>query len=121
SQPSLRAGTRGAPARRKRGGHGVRSERVAVTAGRPHVVRGGVPQVVLPTRLRRCVDELRCLAAGRRVGAGEIGYGSVGYRDALRSFLETPVVATQEATGIGLVIEFASGIVRLHPTREELQ
>lgn len=55
------------------------------------------------------------------VGAGEIGYGSVGYRDALRSFLETPVVATQEATGICLVIEFASGIVRLHPTREELQ
>ena len=55
------------------------------------------------------------------VGAGEIEYGSSGYRDALGSFLASPVVATREATGIGLLIEFESGTVRLHPSREELE
>lgn len=54
-------------------------------------------------------------------GAGEIEYGSSGYRDALCSFLARPVVATREATGIGLLIEFESGTVRVHPSSEELE
>jgi len=55
------------------------------------------------------------------LGEGEIEYGSPGYRDALCSLLATPVIATQEQTGLGLVVEFDSGTVRIHPSRDELE
>lgn len=55
------------------------------------------------------------------VGAGELAYGEAGYRDALCSLLSETVVATHETTGLGLVIEFETGTVHLHPSREDLQ
>jgi len=55
------------------------------------------------------------------LGAGEITYGAPGYRDALCSFLATPVIAIEEQTGLGLVVEFESGTIRIHPSRDELE
>jgi hypothetical protein len=54
------------------------------------------------------------------VGAGEIEFGQPGYRDAICSLLACPVLATHEETGVGLVLEFEAGTLRIHPTREEL-
>jgi hypothetical protein len=54
------------------------------------------------------------------VGAGELEYGHPGYRDAICSLLACPVLATHEETGVGLVLEFEAGTVRIHPEREEL-
>lgn len=55
------------------------------------------------------------------LGAGEISYGESGYRDALCSLLSEVVVATREETGLGLVIEFETGFVRIHPAYDELE
>ena len=55
------------------------------------------------------------------IGEGAVSYGEAGYRDALCSFLAEPVVATQEETGRGLVIEFEHGTVRIHPSLDELE
>jgi hypothetical protein len=35
------------------------------------------------------------------VGAGEIEFGDPGYRDAICSFLDCPVLVTREETGVG--------------------
>jgi hypothetical protein len=53
--------------------------------------------------------------------SGEIGYGEPGYRDALCSLLSEAVVATDESAGVGLVIEFETGRLRVHPSRDELE
>jgi len=55
------------------------------------------------------------------LGSGEIQFGEPGYRDALCSLLAEEVVSTREATGVGLVIEFEAGTVRVHPTWDELE
>lgn len=55
------------------------------------------------------------------IGDGALRHGDSGYRDALCSLLATPVVGTREATGIGLVIEFQSGVVRIHPSPDEIE
>ncbi len=54
------------------------------------------------------------------LGAGPIAYGDPGFRDALCSLLAEPVVATSEKTGQGLLIEFESGRVIVHPSRDDL-
>lgn len=54
------------------------------------------------------------------IGAGEIKFGDPGYRDALCSLLDLPVLSTREETGIGLVLEFDAGTIRIHPALEEL-
>ncbi|MFD1147893.1 hypothetical protein [Saccharothrix hoggarensis] len=46
--------------------------------------------------------------------------GPPGYADALRSLISATVVATEEAIGIGLRIEFDNGTLVLHPTPTEL-
>lgn len=55
------------------------------------------------------------------LGSGELGYGELGYRDALCSLLGQAVVATREATGLGLVVEFETGAIRIHPSRDDLE
>lgn len=55
------------------------------------------------------------------IGDGVLRYGDSGYRDALCSLLTEPVIGTREETGVGLVIEFDSGIVQIHPSPEQLE
>jgi hypothetical protein len=54
------------------------------------------------------------------LGDGEIHYGKPGYRDALCSLLGETVVATREETGLGLALQFATGGIRVHPAREQV-
>ena len=44
----------------------------------------------------------------------------LGYADALRGLIPGTVVETQEATGLGLVLRFERGAIRLHPTLDEV-
>lgn len=44
-----------------------------------------------------------------------------GRADALRTFIGQNVIATHEAAGIGIQLDFASGAIRLHPTRDEIE
>lgn len=47
--------------------------------------------------------------------------GEPGYRDALCSFLAMDVIATAEGTGVGLLLEFESGAIRIHPSVDDLE
>ena len=44
----------------------------------------------------------------------------LGYADALRKLIPGTVIETREATGIGLVVLFERGSIRLHPTLDEV-
>jgi len=55
------------------------------------------------------------------LGTGQIAYGDAGFRDALCSLLAEPVVDTREETGLGLVVEFESGKVVVHPSSDDLE
>lgn len=52
--------------------------------------------------------------------AGAIGFGELGYTDALVALIPEEVVRATEATGGGLRIEFSSGTVVLHPRFDDL-
>ena len=52
--------------------------------------------------------------------AGLIAPGELGYVDALVALIPDEVVRTTEGTGSGLRIEFASGVVVLHPRLDDL-
>lgn len=53
-------------------------------------------------------------------GDGALEHEDHGYRDALCSLLDTPVIGTQEETGVGLVLQFELGTVRIHPSADQL-
>ncbi|MFE3459584.1 hypothetical protein ACFXKD_18745 [Nocardiopsis aegyptia] len=50
-----------------------------------------------------------------------LGPTDPGWRDALCGLIGQDVVATHEATGSGLRLDFALGAIRLHPTQEEVE
>jgi hypothetical protein len=51
---------------------------------------------------------------------GEVIPGQLGYADALRALIPGEVVATSEATGSGLRIEFETATIALHPRFDDL-
>lgn len=53
-------------------------------------------------------------------GTGRWSSANRGYADALRALIPGDVVATSEATGSGLRIEFETGTIGLHPLLDEL-
>jgi hypothetical protein len=52
--------------------------------------------------------------------SGPVAAGQVGYADALRAFIPSRVVATVEATGQGIRIEFDDRAICLHPDIDEV-